>query len=190
MVAVTTNLLAAPAVPVAVKVTEPPTPAAVAVSVLAPAAGPRVQRPMVATPEASVVGVVPVTEPPPEATAKVTMTPETGLPPASVTLTDGAVATAAPAVATWPSPAFARSVSPLSGAVAARTAVELAVVNEAPETAANVAAAARTARVTKMRSRRRMRPRVCPCSRSRGPSPGAALPRRPRTTATRATRPL
>ena len=70
------------------------------------------------------------------------MTPETGLSPASVTMTLGAVATAAPAAATWPSPASARSASPLSGAVAARTAVELAVVNEAPETAANAAAAA------------------------------------------------
>ena len=73
-------LLAAPARPVAVKVTgEPVRPALVAVSVLAPAAVPRVQRPTVAMPEASVAAVPPFTTPPPDVGANVTVTPGTGL---------------------------------------------------------------------------------------------------------------
>ena len=98
--------MAAPAAPVAVKVTgEPVSPGLVAVRVLAPAVVPSVQLPTVAMPEALVVAAAPVTEPPPEATAKVTATPETGLLLASVTSTLGAVATAVPAVAVWPLPA-------------------------------------------------------------------------------------
>ena len=76
----TTYLVAAPAVPVAVKVSgEPVRPGLVAVSVLAPAVVPSVQLPTVAMPDALVVADAPVTEPPPEATAKVTATPATGL---------------------------------------------------------------------------------------------------------------
>jgi len=68
-------------VPVALKVTgEPLSEPLVAVRVLELAVVPRVQLPTVAMPEASVVASVPVTEPPPEVTAKVTGTPETGLP--------------------------------------------------------------------------------------------------------------
>ncbi len=86
--------------PVAVKVTgDPLRPARVAVSVLAPAVVPSLQLPTVAIPEALVVALAPVTEPPPEATAKVTTTPETGLPPASMTLTLGSTATVLPATA-------------------------------------------------------------------------------------------
>ncbi len=48
----------------------------------------------------------PVIEPPPEATAKVTATPDTGLLFASVTSTLGAMATAVPTVADWLLPAF------------------------------------------------------------------------------------
>ena len=71
---------AAPAVAVAVKVTgEPVSPAEVAVKVFDPALVPKVQEPTVAIPEAFVVVVAPVIEPPPLATAKVTLTPETGL---------------------------------------------------------------------------------------------------------------
>ncbi|HEX2094433.1 MAG TPA: hypothetical protein VHG28_18660 [Longimicrobiaceae bacterium] len=94
---------AAPAVPVALKVTlsEP----AVAVSVLAPAVLPNVQLPAVATPEALVVCEAPVTLPPPDATEKVTLTPATGLPCVSVIVTDGGVETAVPTVALCPSPA-------------------------------------------------------------------------------------
>jgi hypothetical protein len=69
-----------PAVAVAVKVTgEPVSPVEVAVKVFDPALVPKVQEPTVAIPEALVVVVAPVIEPPPLATAKVTLTPETGL---------------------------------------------------------------------------------------------------------------
>ncbi len=99
--------VAAPAVPVAVKVTgEPERPLLVAVSVFVPAVVPRVQLPTVAMPEESVVAELPVIEPPPEATAKVTTTPDTGLLFASVTSTLGLVATAVPTVADWLLPAF------------------------------------------------------------------------------------
>ena len=85
---------------VAVKVTgEPGIPVDVAVNVLAPALAPNVHEPTVATPEALVVLVAPVIEPPPLATAKVTLTPETGLLSASVMMTEGSVETAALAFA-------------------------------------------------------------------------------------------
>jgi len=71
----------------------------VAVSVLLPAVVPRVQLPTVAIPLTLVVWLAPVTLPPPVATAKVTLTPATGLFAASRTITDGATATAEPAVA-------------------------------------------------------------------------------------------
>jgi hypothetical protein len=90
-----------------VKVTgEPVAPVTVAVIVFVPTVAPRVQDPTVAMPEAFVVADRPVPEPPPEAIAKVTVAPGTRLPPESVRTTDGAVATAEPAVAVWPSPAF------------------------------------------------------------------------------------
>src|SRR3989442_13025050 len=94
---------AAPAVPSAVKVTGLPVipdPAAVAVSVLVPAVVLRVQLPTVATPLALVVWVPPVTLPPlPAAGAKVTVTPATGLPVPSRTITDDGQPTAGPSVA-------------------------------------------------------------------------------------------
>src|SRR5436189_203356 len=71
----------------------------VAVSVLAPAVVPSVQLVGEAMPLAFVVALPPDTDPPPLATAKVTDTPDTGLLFASVTFTDGATATALPAVA-------------------------------------------------------------------------------------------
>src|SRR5207247_9558290 len=96
---------AAPAVPVAAKVTGLPLipdPAAVAVSVLVPAAGPRVQEVAAATPFVPVrTGAVGPTDPPPVATAKVTLTRATALRVASRAITDGGVATAVPAVAVW-----------------------------------------------------------------------------------------
>jgi hypothetical protein len=71
------------AAPVAVNVAGLPeeivAPLAVAVSVFAPAVGPRVQEPTVAMPWAFVVAVAPVTLPPPDATAKVTVTPANGV---------------------------------------------------------------------------------------------------------------
>ena len=103
---VTTRKAGAPAVAVAVKVIgEPVSPADVAVMVLAPVADPRVHEPTVAMPLESDVAVSPVPEPPPDATAKVTDRPATGLPPASVTRTAGAVATAVPMAADCPLPA-------------------------------------------------------------------------------------
>ena len=102
------SLPAAPAVPVAVKVTglpAMPPGAAVAVREFAPAVVPRVHEVAVAMPEASVAtGVLGNTEPPPEATAKVTATPGTGLLLTSRTTTEGSTATALPAVAVcaWP----------------------------------------------------------------------------------------
>jgi hypothetical protein len=91
---------AGPALPVAVKVTgEPLRLPLLAVRVLAPAVAPNVQLPTAAMPAALVVAGEPVAEPPPEATVKVTPTPETGLPFASLTMTLGGVLTAVPAVA-------------------------------------------------------------------------------------------
>jgi hypothetical protein len=87
-----------------VKVT-PVKPLVEAVRVFEPAVVPSVQPPTVATPALFVVCVPPVTEPPPLATAKVTVTPLTGFPFASFTVTAGAVLTADPAVALCPSPA-------------------------------------------------------------------------------------
>src|SRR5438067_180388 len=93
-----TAVAAAPAVPVAANVTGlPDSEPEVAVSVLLPAVVPRVQLPTAAIPLASVVWVAPVTLPPPEPGAKVTDTPETGLPNGSVTITDGGTGTALPA---------------------------------------------------------------------------------------------
>jgi hypothetical protein len=94
--------VAAPAAPVAVKVSgllvsDPD----VAVIVLLPAAVPKTHELNAAMPEAFVTTVLPLDdeiEPPPLATAKVTLTPETGFVP-SVTSTDGAVDTAVPVVA-------------------------------------------------------------------------------------------
>src|SRR5690606_20384963 len=74
----------------------PARPAALAVTVLAPVAGPRVQEPTVAMPSAPLSTDAPATVPPPDATAKVTDTPATTLPPASVTLTAGGNGTGSP----------------------------------------------------------------------------------------------
>ena len=87
----------APGVPVAVKVNgEPVRPVLVAVKVFVPAVVPRVQLPMAAIPRLLVVGVAKVTDPPPVATAKVTLTPLTGLPTALVTVTLTGVGNAVP----------------------------------------------------------------------------------------------
>src|SRR5262249_28053584 len=104
-------LAAAPAVPVAVNVTGLPPPAkpvAVAVREFDPTVVPSVQEPMVAMPVTPVVvGFVPVREPPPVATAKLTVTPKTGLVLASAPGPAGPAAPADPAVALCPSPAEA-----------------------------------------------------------------------------------
>jgi hypothetical protein len=100
------NCVAAPGVPVAVMLTGDNEPL-VAVSVFTPAVVPKVQAGLVATPALSVV-TVPLApkDPDPLAGANVTDTPLTTLPCASVTFTDGAVATAVPTVALCPVPPF------------------------------------------------------------------------------------
>src|SRR5438105_11070750 len=91
---------AAPAVPVAVKVTGlPERDPDVAVKVLSPAVALSVQLPTVATPLALVVWLAPVIVPFPGATANATATCATGFPFASLTITDGGELTAVPAVA-------------------------------------------------------------------------------------------
>ena len=65
---------------------------------------PNVQLPKVAKPLASVFTVAPVMEPPPDATVKVTATPDTGLLLASVIFTLGAIVTVVFTVAFCPSP--------------------------------------------------------------------------------------
>src|SRR5713101_7461728 len=102
---------AAPAVPETWNVTGLPLrPLAVAVSVLVPTADPRVQLVSAATPLPFVVRVVGddgAVLPPPAVTANVTWTPPTGLPCASVTMTDGEGETWVPAVADAGSTTFA-----------------------------------------------------------------------------------
>jgi hypothetical protein len=102
------NCVATPAVPVAVKVMgEPLRLPLVTVIVLAPAVAPKVQAGLIAIPALSLVtALLEAIEPPPVATAKVTDTPLTALPCASVTWTDGAVATAVFTVALWLLPLF------------------------------------------------------------------------------------
>src|SRR5205823_12065069 len=88
---VSTSRVAAPAVPVAVNVTGmPASPLAVAVALFRPAAALQAHDVAAAIPSAPVAtGVVGVTVPLPGLAAKVTPTPETGLPLASRTITDG-----------------------------------------------------------------------------------------------------
>jgi hypothetical protein len=94
------NVVAAPTVPVALNVTGLPVkPVTVARTEFAPATLPSVHDVSVATPLAFVDTVAGVTEPLPLNTANATLTPLTGLPPASVTFTLGGVATTVPAVA-------------------------------------------------------------------------------------------
>src|SRR5438093_372292 len=127
-------LAAAPAVPVAVKVTGlPESDPDVAVSVFGPAVGRNVQLPTVATPLGWVVWLPPVIVPFPGATAKVTPTPATGFPFASLTITDGGELTAVPAEAVWLVALFAAM-------VAAAPAVPVAVnVTGLPESVPDVA---------------------------------------------------
>ena len=97
---------AEPGVPVAVKVTgEPASEPEVASSVFVPVVVPKVQLVTAATPDASVEVDPPTTDPLPGLTVNVTAIPSTGLPCASLTRTDGAILTEAPAVADWLSPA-------------------------------------------------------------------------------------
>src|SRR5207247_2436894 len=118
---VSASLFAAPAVPVAVKVTGLPVrPAAVAVRVFVPAVELKVHAVAAAIPSVPVVtGVVGVTVPLPGATANVTATPDTGLPLPSLTITDGGGVTAVPAGADVPPPfAAIEAAAPALSAIA------------------------------------------------------------------------
>src|SRR2546427_324022 len=124
-----TSFVAAPAVPVAVNVTGlPDSVPDVAVSVFVPAVVLKVHDVAAAIPSVPVVsGVVGVTVPLPAAAAKVTATPDTGLPLASLTMTAGGERTAAPAGAAWgASPAPPRPV--LEGGVVSASCVGPAAV--------------------------------------------------------------
>ena len=87
---------AAPAVPVAVKVTAVRL-ATEALSAFRPAVVPRVHEPTVAIPDASVATDALLTEPPPLSTRKLTVAPAMGAPFWSLTSTDGAGETGLPA---------------------------------------------------------------------------------------------
>jgi hypothetical protein len=95
--------LTVPVMAVAVKVTGLPVSVPeVAVSVFVPAVVPSVQLVTAAIPLLPVrTTVVGTTVPPPEATANVTLVPDTGLLNASRTITAGGIATVAPTVALW-----------------------------------------------------------------------------------------
>lgn len=90
------SVAALPAVPVAEKVTAVSAPVE-ALNVFGPAVVPRIHDPTVAIPEPSVCTDAPVTEPPPPATANVTVTPAAGDPFSSLTITEGDGETAVPA---------------------------------------------------------------------------------------------
>src|SRR5205085_1995950 len=118
---VSASFVAAPAVPVAVKVTGlPDNVPDVAVSVFVPAVGLSVHEVRAAIPSDPVLtGVVGVTVPLPAAGVNVTATPSTGFPFASFTITDGGGLTAVPAGADVP--------PPFGAIVAAAPAVPVAV---------------------------------------------------------------
>jgi len=122
----TTRFVAASATPVAVKVSgDPARPDTVAVMVLAPDALPNCQLVTVAIPRELVVTLLGDTAPPPDVTAKATVTPETGLPTASVTVTLGDIVTLSDTVAVWLSPAFTAIVAAAPGPVAMSDPVAL-----------------------------------------------------------------
>src|SRR6184192_995943 len=100
---VSASFVAAPAVPVAVKVTGLPVrPLDVTVSVFCPAVALSVHDVSAAIPSVPVLtGVVGVTVPLPSAGVNVTATPVTGFPFASFTITDGGGLTALPISADW-----------------------------------------------------------------------------------------
>jgi hypothetical protein len=117
---------AAPAVAVAVICADVNVPE-VAVSVCVPTVVPSVQLPTVATPLLLVVCVAPETEPLPDVVANVTVAPATALPNASVTRTEGAMATVDPTVPVWLAPVFTATV-----AAAPATGVAENVAESAP----------------------------------------------------------
>ena len=78
---------------------EPDNPVDVAVRVFVPALVPKVHDATVAIPAALVVAAAPVIEPLPLATAKVTLTPETGLLLASLMMTEESTETVVATVA-------------------------------------------------------------------------------------------
>src|SRR5207302_3145926 len=123
--------LGAPAVPVAVNVIGLPFTPAVAVSVSWPATVPSVQPPTAAMPLALVVWLAPVMLPLPGVTAKVTATPGTGLPLASLTITEGGTATAVFTVAVCLSPSLTAMLPALPAVPVARNVTGLPVSPDA-----------------------------------------------------------
>src|SRR5215472_14631798 len=72
----------------------------VADTVFGPADGPKVKV-AEASPEVFVVTLVALSDPPPPVTAKITPTPDTGLPPLSVTFTTNGLGNACPTEPVW-----------------------------------------------------------------------------------------
>jgi hypothetical protein len=107
---------AAPAVEVAVNATALRVPE-VALRTLGPAVGPSVHEPTVAMPEASEIAVAPETDPPPLATANVTVTPLIGDPFWSSMTTDGGGVTTEPATPVMDAEELAASVVATGGPV-------------------------------------------------------------------------
>jgi len=97
-------IAAAVPVPVAVNVTgEPANPGALAVTELEPAVSPTVSV-LSAWPVASLVALVAERSPPPLSTAKTTVTPATGFPCASLTVTTNGSGSVVPTSALWSFP--------------------------------------------------------------------------------------
>src|SRR4051812_12370154 len=92
--------------------------------------GPSVHDVTFATPVASVVALPPTTDPPPVATAKDTATPATALASASITLTAGDAATAAPAIAVCVAALFAAAVVGAPGVSVTGALMEVSPVAE------------------------------------------------------------
>src|SRR5207249_4083832 len=132
-------LFGEPAIPEAVNVTGlpvRPVAAAEIVLLLLPAVGPRVQLVRLAIPEAFVLtaaGLAGTEAPPPAVRVKVTVTPDTGLPSASVTFTEGGALTAVPTVALCEVTEFAAIVL---AAPAVADAVKVTGLPVSPETLA------------------------------------------------------
>jgi hypothetical protein len=108
-------------------------PETVAVIVLAPATGPSVQLPTVATPFASVVVDAPVSDPPPPVIANVTATAATAAPALEVTFTLGRSATGCP---TLPACDVAEFAATAAGVTVGAVVVTVNVTGVKPATVA------------------------------------------------------
>ena len=109
-----------------------PRPVTLALNVLVPRLEPMVQDVTAATPSLPLVGVPPLTLPPPEVTVNVTCVPDTAFPSASVTFTEGGIGTLVFGSAAWLSPAS------LAIAAAGPTVVVTLAVTDVKPAAENV----------------------------------------------------